>query len=66
MLNPSNICVRVFPRGNTDTAVSDVISQLAALLITASQDKPLLSHNVKCCHLEIKLEAEGMTKSMTG
>lgn len=66
MLNPSNICVRVFPKENSDTAVSDVIRHLAALLITPSQDKPLSLQGIKGCHLKIILQAEGMTKSTTG
>lgn len=66
MLSPSSICVRVFPKENSDTAVSDVIKQLAALLITPSQDKPLSRRRVKGCHLKIILQVPGMTKSTTG
>lgn len=66
VLNPRNICVRVFPKENSDTAVSDVIRQLAALLITLSQDKPPSLHGIKGCSPRVILQVQGMTKGMTG
>lgn len=38
----------VFPKGNSDTAVSDV-DETEALLLTARQDKPLSQHGAKGC-----------------
>lgn len=48
MLSPNNVCVTVFPKGNSDTAVSDV-DETEALLFTARQDKPLSQHGAKGC-----------------